>query len=663
MGANRVIKLTGRGELQLFDGTNTKKTSLRSAASLAADRSWVLPSADGTANQALTTDGAGNLGWGFNSSTTLNLAYTGGNVITVTGSPVEIDKTTGGELLKLYAATSGVPYLSVVANAREARFGADAAGSGFVGTQSAHSFEIRTGGTARWTVDSSGNLSGTGTFASGAAAIKGSLKVKGPYPFYDVTHADWGAVGDDSTDDSAAIQAVIAAAVAAGGGTIFFPQKIFKITNGLTIPITARNITLLGYGAKLHYTKTTLYSLTIGDLSTTNDRAEHIAVCGLRFGGLGKTDASSQGGIAIYASLDVVLRDVEVTEFPGIGIIGLKSAASGSAYWNQVALDHVKIRYTGRETLQVGYTGAACDDLTVLGCLFNNGGKKIAASALTDGGVFVRVSSLSWNWGEVSYMANDDGINGYLNGLVIRRATGTVNGIHFEGNGNDQVGSADAFFDTDAEGLVFIGSDHSCDNASSAEVGIKVRSPDVTIIGPKHNTNNATHRFTYLVDAQGAVNTVVLNPTKIVGGADPATDWVLWNKDATPYDALIGAIRGELYCGRFKPQNGRQLQTSDFALSSGFGATATVSLVTGNDQRFTFRVNASAVGLGASPTITLTFKGGTWTQTPFAFVQRTGGNQGTIINTWTVSATQVIITFVGTPVAGEVYDFTVLVIG
>lgn len=43
------------------NGTNY--VGFQAPASLSANRLWVLPSADGTANQALKTDGAGNLGW------------------------------------------------------------------------------------------------------------------------------------------------------------------------------------------------------------------------------------------------------------------------------------------------------------------------------------------------------------------------------------------------------------------------------------------------------------------------------------------------------------------------------------------------------------------------------------------------------------------------
>lgn len=71
MSADRVISLFGRGEVRLYDGGQVNYTRLRSAASLAGVRSWVLPSADGTSGQALVTDGSGVLSWAANEVSTV----------------------------------------------------------------------------------------------------------------------------------------------------------------------------------------------------------------------------------------------------------------------------------------------------------------------------------------------------------------------------------------------------------------------------------------------------------------------------------------------------------------------------------------------------------------------------------------------------------------
>ncbi len=68
-------------------------------------------------------------------------------------------------------------------------------------------------------------------------------------PHFDVTHSDYGATGDGSTDDTVAVAAAIDACVAAGGGVVYFPQGNYNL---LTWPTAgdsyAANVTLLGDG-------------------------------------------------------------------------------------------------------------------------------------------------------------------------------------------------------------------------------------------------------------------------------------------------------------------------------------------------------------------------------------------------------------------------------
>jgi hypothetical protein len=91
-----------------------------------------------------------------------------------------------------------------------------------------------------------------------------SLEVAGlitKSPVFDVTHSDYGATGDGTTDDTLAIQAAIDAAEGAGGGTVFFPEGKYLITHNNTlidiyagthfaaIAIEADNIDLVGVGS------------------------------------------------------------------------------------------------------------------------------------------------------------------------------------------------------------------------------------------------------------------------------------------------------------------------------------------------------------------------------------------------------------------------------
>jgi hypothetical protein len=108
---------------------------------------------------------------------------------------------------------------------------------------------------------------------------------------------------------------------------------------------------------------------------------------------------------------------------------------------------------------------------------------------------------------------------------------------------------------------------------------------------------------------------------------------------------------------------GTTLVAGDFALSGGFGSTASVGTITGNDQRARFTVTSTGTGQAANPTITLTFKDGTWTTAPFAVVSRGGGSQATVPVSVSTTATTAVITFAGTPVAAETYTINLMVMG
>lgn len=102
----------------------------------------------------------------------------------------------------------------------------------------------------------------------------------------------------------------------------------------------------------------------------------------------------------------------------------------------------------------------------------------------------------------------------------------------------------------------------------------------------------------------------------------------------------------------------------DYALSAGFGSTASISSVaTGStDQRFKITITSAGTGQGASPTCTLTFKE-PWAVAPFVVASRSAGDQATIQFTAVATTTTVTLTFTGTPVAAETYTVTGLVIG
>ena len=62
------IRINETGELKLYDSDSSNYVSFKSAGTVSSDVAWVLPSADGSSGQALTTDGSGTLSWATASS-------------------------------------------------------------------------------------------------------------------------------------------------------------------------------------------------------------------------------------------------------------------------------------------------------------------------------------------------------------------------------------------------------------------------------------------------------------------------------------------------------------------------------------------------------------------------------------------------------------------
>jgi hypothetical protein len=93
--------------------------------------------------------------------------------------------------------------------------------------------------------------------------------------------------------------------------------------------------------------------------------------------------------------------------------------------------------------------------------------------------------------------------------------------------------------------------------------------------------------------------------------------------------------------------------------------------VRGTDQGAVFTITAKAT-TGSTPTITLTFRDGTWTTVPVIVVSRqdvvaaAAAPGATVTNQWvvtSVSATAVVFTFNGTPVANSTYGLSFIAMG
>lgn len=143
------------------------------------------------------------------------------------------------------------------------------------------------------------------------------------------------------------------------------------------------------------------------------------------------------------------------------------------------------------------------------------------------------------------------------------------------------------------------------------------------------------------------------------------------NGDSTQVPSTTAPIfTGPASAQRFSAK-GTTLATGDLVLSSGWGTSPVLTVVRGTDQGAAITIQAKAT-VGANPTITLTFKNGTWTTAPIVvcgrteLVAATGAPAAAISNEFiptSVTATQIVFTFNGTPVANSTYGLSFICMG
>ena len=112
-------------------------------------------------------------------------------------------------------------------------------------------------------------------------------------------------------------------------------------------------------------------------------------------------------------------------------------------------------------------------------------------------------------------------------------------------------------------------------------------------------------------------------------------------------------LASDAYVRRLIAANGTALAAADLALSAGWGTGATVAVAAGStDTRGQITVTVGTAP-GANPTITLTFKNGAFAAAPFALAKQEGGTQAITALTESTTLTTLVITFQGTPIAGN----------
>lgn len=136
--------------------------------------------------------------------------------------------------------------------------------------------------------------------------------------------------------------------------------------------------------------------------------------------------------------------------------------------------------------------------------------------------------------------------------------------------------------------------------------------------------------------------------------------------DAGSWGTLISLASGVVDGLRFRGR-GTSHTASDYALSAGWGDTATVSTVAARDTGGRIIITCGGSGIAANPEVVLTYKDGAWPSgvAPAIVVCRGDLNAPTT-GFWAVtnvSSTAPRITFVGTPVSGTTYTFYFIVMG
>jgi hypothetical protein len=96
---------------------------------------------------------------------------------------------------------------------------------------------------------------------------------------------------------------------------------------------------------------------------------------------------------------------------------------------------------------------------------------------------------------------------------------------------------------------------------------------------------------------------------------------------------------------------------------SGWGSTAAISAVSGQDSCLRFTLTCSGSGITTAPTLVITFIDGAWNSPPFVTMLKTGGTGITSDCSVVVTTTNITMTYDLTPTASQTYQFTVLVSG
>jgi hypothetical protein len=444
--------------------------------------------------------------------------------------------------------------------------------------------------------------------SAGDFVLSSNLVERDPSPHLDVKA--YGAMGNGITDDTNALQSAINAAASGGGSIVFFPPGVYLasqivLTQGISLVGSGMNASPWGLGTTLQQKAGVNQHFIVS--SGENGYQHWSVISNMRLMG----DRSNTSGSGIHFSV----ASGEGTKFEHLLIEGF--AAEGIFVWGGVPLymEDIHAFSNGTYGVNINPTGTAPMQTHLLTMISGD-----------DNGT------------ALIHLGPSRGVGGAVTWLI----EGVKAEKHTPGKQNDAIvldemnGSPVAIY-----GVAF--QNTSGEPANSA----------IKII-------NATARLTWAgIDATGL-------PSGLSGGCSGScTNYTVNDTSANGRNSIrpSGTYGGDYFVNRLWANYGDELAPSDFSLL-GWGSSATVSIYPrSTDQRGQIAVTANGSGVGANPTITLTFHNGPWFTAPFAVVGRNDPNAPGRAPTWRTTPTTLVITFQGTPVAGSVYRFAWMVIG
>lgn len=170
-------------------------------------------------------------------------------------------------------------------------------------------------------------------------------------------------------------------------------------------------------------------------------------------------------------------------------------------------------------------------------------------------------------------------------------------------------------------------------------------------------TAGATHALTGSLSATTSMS---------AGTSVAASTTVTAGTGVTSTTGNVQATAGNFVGKRLVTTQGTAIVSGDFALSAGWGDTATITFGPGGRVHHgQMGVTANGAGIAANPQITFTFPDGAFDESPHYVVCRRE-RVAPVDAYWRIfshSTTAVIFEFVGTPVAGSEYSLSYVGIG